>query len=407
MVVYKSAHKVFCKFLVIILCGLTASAYCEVAAQERTESYQVGVAVIEARDTSRNYAPEAKPWGMDVEINGARPIQTVVWYPALDDGSGFPVLFEDYAYLSGSDETFMAPNYEVRSQIRKYVADYVGVSQRIVAEHLDAEMSARWDANATGSQFPLVVYAPGWGQPSWMNYRICEVLASHGYVVVASPSFSNESRDMVEGFIGLDAQVRDITFLAKTVSERPDVNAEQIAIVGYSWGGLANIIATQRLENVDAVVSIDGAISVLYTIISNETNELDAETMDIPFMSLSPPQYRTTKELVARGLDTTFVFYDGLKLADAYDIVFPRMRDHEDVVSVYTRFLDHKTDRNTADREAAVTSYGLMTQYVVHFLEAYVRGDQESIEWLRQSPRQNGLPNGFVRELWKQGRGER
>lgn len=138
--------------------------------------------------------------------------------------------------------------------------------------------------------------------------------------------------------------------------------------MGYSWGGASNIIAAQRLGDVDAVVSIDGAIKVVYNGVRVETADISAETMDIPFMSVSPPPSHTNAWWAARGYDTTFVFYDNLRSVDAYDITFTRMKNHEDVESVYTRFLNDQQDRNPEAIEAAGASYRLMQQTILQFL---------------------------------------
>lgn len=387
----------------VVLGCLVAGVLDDAAAQVGRGRYSVGAVVLDQRDESRQYRPPENPWGGDVAVSGPRPIQTLVWYPARGDSGGSRVLFEDYAYLWGSDETLLPPDRQVRARVRERVATYARVGQGILAQHLGAEMGARWDAPAEGGRFPLIVYAPGWGQPSWMNSQLCEMLASHGYVVVASPSFSSDSRQMVDGFAGLDAQARDIEFLARTMQGRPDVLPGRLGIVGYSWGGTANVLAAQRLRDVAAVVSIDGFINLGYTRLRGMSDLFAAETMGVPFMSVTPPPARTSAQLLAARLDTSFVFYETLRLADAYDLTFTRMRNHEDVVSVYTRFLGERADRTPEEREAAGRSFGLMSEYVLRFLNAYVRGDQESLTWLWRAPEQNGVPPGYLQIRRKRG----
>jgi len=53
---------------------------------------------------------------------------------------------------------------------------------------LNDSLWARRDAKAQTGKFPLVIYAPSFSAMSWENVDLCEYLASHGYVVIASPS---------------------------------------------------------------------------------------------------------------------------------------------------------------------------------------------------------------------------
>ncbi len=52
------------------------------------------------------------------------------------------------------------------------------------------------DAPHESGHFPLVVYAPSFSAMSWENADLCEYLASHGYVVVASPDMGAAARSM-------------------------------------------------------------------------------------------------------------------------------------------------------------------------------------------------------------------
>jgi hypothetical protein len=46
------------------------------------------------------------------------------------------------------------------------------------------------DSQLAKGRYPVLIYAPSDSSVSWENADLCEYLASHGYVVLASPSLS-------------------------------------------------------------------------------------------------------------------------------------------------------------------------------------------------------------------------
>ena len=58
-----------------------------------------------------------------------------------------------------------------------------------------------------------MIYAPSFSSQAWENADLCEYLASHGYVVNASPSLGPTTRQMVGTIAGANAHARDISFL--------------------------------------------------------------------------------------------------------------------------------------------------------------------------------------------------
>ena len=69
------------------------------------------------------------------------------------------------------------------------------------------------DAEAGKRALSVLIYAPSDSSVSWENADLCEYLASHGYVVLASPSMGVSTRDMTDDLDGINAQARDISFL--------------------------------------------------------------------------------------------------------------------------------------------------------------------------------------------------
>ena len=104
---------------------------------------------------------------------------------------------------------------------------------------LKDSMWAVRNAPLLAGRFPVVIYAPSLSSMSWENADSCEYLASHGYVVVASPDMGATSRDMTTDLAGIDAQAQDISFLIGYAQTLPDTEMSKIAVAGFSWGGIS------------------------------------------------------------------------------------------------------------------------------------------------------------------------
>ena len=92
------------------------------------------------------------------------------------------------------------------------VGDYVALADMEVYFNAPDEKENRWrsllktsfdiplwavrSAQPTKGRFPVLIYAPSDSSVSWENADLCEYVASHGYVVVASPSMGVSTRDM-------------------------------------------------------------------------------------------------------------------------------------------------------------------------------------------------------------------
>jgi dienelactone hydrolase len=135
-----------------------------------------------------------------------------------------------------------------------------GLSPAIARQVLAQPMWASKDAPAAAGKFPVVIYAPGHSGSATENVDLCEYLASHGYIVIASRSMGARTQSMTEDLEGLEAQAGDIAFLIGQAHGMPQADMSRIAVVGFSWGGMANVLAAARDDRIRALVSLDGAV---------------------------------------------------------------------------------------------------------------------------------------------------
>jgi len=100
------------------------------------------------------------------------------------------------------------------------------------------------DAPPESGRFPLFVYAPSFSAMSWENADLCEYLASHGYVVVASPDMGATTRNVTGDLTGIDAQARDISFLIGYGQTLPNTDISKVAVAGLA--GAASPISSRQ-----------------------------------------------------------------------------------------------------------------------------------------------------------------
>src|ERR1700761_2712458 len=157
----------------------------------------VGLKVVEQYDFSPPYRPLTDELGKPYQGERARPLQTLIWYPA-QKSSTKPMTIADYGDLLTTETTFGKPDL---------TADWKQWLDSMKPSMKDPMWAVR-DARPLTGRFPLVIYAPSFSSMSWENADLCEYLASHGYVVVASPDMGATARGMTADLTGINAQAQ-------------------------------------------------------------------------------------------------------------------------------------------------------------------------------------------------------
>src|ERR1700685_2946707 len=147
---------------------------------------------------------------------------------------------------------------------------------------LKDSMWAVRDAPLLTGRFPGVIYAPRFSSMSWENADLCEYLASHGYVVVASPDMGATSRGMTADLNGVNAQAQDISFLIGYAQTLPNTDMSKIAVGGVSLGGISNLFSPARDNRIDALFALDGSMRYFPGLV--KAADVHPEYMTIPLL---------------------------------------------------------------------------------------------------------------------------
>src|SRR5690606_19741740 len=143
------------------------------------------------------------------------------------------------------------------------------------------------------------------------NFALCEHLASHGFVVVASPSRGTETRWFSDSARDIETQARDVESLITEAGQYPMVDYDKIAIIGFSFGGLSNIIVQNRNDRVKAIVSLDGTERYQYGLLT-KSPFFDALNMDVPYIHMAQkdiPETVLKEDKIDATVNTEFQLY--------------------------------------------------------------------------------------------------
>ena len=282
--------------------------------------YGVGLRVVPLHDQSRVYASKIDPVSGAAAVGDrSRPIQALVWYPTAKK-AGDGIRYRDYLRTAATEEQFHRSDAEVdRSTTAALTDNYPDVDQAALAQ----TMLARRDAPPAAGTFPVVVYAPGSSASAHDNADLCEYLASHGYLVIASASIGLDTRSMNLDLDGAEAQARDISFLVGYASTLPQADGAHVAAMGYSFGGLANVLAAARDDRISALVSLDGSVRYFPAIVQKAGYALP-ERLALPMLYLGGKPY--TAELMNRVKQVpSFSLMNEMRYSDLYNVTMYTM----------------------------------------------------------------------------------
>lgn len=357
--------------------------------------YKVGLHIRQQYDQARVYRHvRDSVTAQMTDSERARPVQTLVWYPAA--GRGEPMLYRDYVSTMASEDRFGAPD-QARRDTHAAIADFTaGPRGPVVKRALEHAMQARRDADALPGKFPVLVYAPSYSASAMENADLCEYLASRGYIVLASPSMGARTRGMTSDLEGVEAQATDIAFLIAQAATMKQADMAHIAVIGFSWGGLANVFAAARDDRIRALVSIDGSVRTYPQFVNGGAKAayyVTPERLAIPMMYVAR-RNRTLEEINDAGADTSFSLMNRMRYSDVY-IATMHYMNHMDFSSWALRINDAAAfDDHT--REEAAQAERWTAQYISHFLDAYLKNDKAALEYINRKPEQNQVPRHMM-----------
>ncbi|WP_165699416.1 dienelactone hydrolase family protein [Hymenobacter jejuensis] len=343
----------------------------------------VGLRVVQQYDYARSYHDRTDlVTGKAYLGERARPVQTLVWYPAPKAGT--PMRYTDYLRTEATDEVFEQSPVQVTAFMtgrQQSLAAQVGPKQARAV--LEQRMWAVPNAPATTGKFPVVIYAAGGGGVADEAADLCEYLASHGYVVLASRSLGTRTSLMNFDPEGLATQAGNIRFLLAYAHTLPQADMDHVAVAGWSWGGLAITLAASQDSRIDALISFDG------TQYRDDTKAVSRSRLTVPWLYVQR-RPESVRELSANGMETSSILLNEAKYSDRYHVVMNPM-EHLDFSTKALRMASpaHFSEYSRAEVEAA---YHWTCRYTLEFLNSTLKAASTGWQFLERTPVQNGVP---------------
>jgi dienelactone hydrolase len=361
--------------------------------------YAVGFRVLWRRDFSRT-------WGHGPET--ARPVRISVWYPIDGPAHTKPMPYSGYLNVPVPDKGFDELAEGVAQYDLDSIRNFFPGNEQLISKLLTTPTAAHFEDRAARGKFPLVVYSLGQNDHTLENIVLWEFLASHGYVVVTVPHIGTSPRRfqlLVHDPLMYEAQVRDLEFVIQQMHNEPYVDADDLAVMGHSFGGIYSLLTAMRNNKVRAVVGLDP------TYISKQPS-FHYKFWEAPYYdiaNLKAPMLVLYKGIERENLRTDIV--NDLKYSDRYLFEFPS-NVHGDfnsspmVTAIAPDGVDY-ADREYAtkfrSREAGVRAHEMMCKYVLNFLDTYLKKDPAGSRFLRNDPEQNGAVAGTMKTETKTG----
>ena len=344
-------------------------------------------------DYARVYdQPLSGPQGLSAKKY--RPILINIWYPVHCDDAGAFLPYREYLTIGQNHvelrdfcEKLIAFHLDVISQEVMYKPhkDLSQQERAIFENFLNTETAVLKESLPCAGRFPLVINHQGLGGSFEDNAVLFEFLASHGYVV-ANSAYQSENAAYFNVDWDLVRSIKDMEFLVNSLQDHPSVEKQKVAVMGQSYGGQA-AMAWRAEENsaVDAVISFDSTLE---------------------YAALDEPGFAKLKERLARVDNLAapllvfasrrgkpnFDHYEALKYAPRYFAMVEHLL-HNDYISHgaigsgirLTSPPGAPPDFVLPEPKLVQESYELVCLYTLKFLDAYLKGDQSALEFLRKS----------------------
>lgn len=381
---------------ILMLCqvslGMTQTSLDKISLENG--KYSVGFRHYTTLDSTRTYSR-----AMDfTNKKMARPISISLWYPAeqIADGKE-PLQVLDYLEILKEEEEWEhLPNEQI---LNWFYYRNTPANQK----HLAEKTTAYAKVEPAKGKFPVIVYAPSFQASSIENFALCEYLASHGFVVISSLSrgtktrwFSNNNAKEME------TQARDMEFLLKEAGKLSMADYDKIALMGFSFGGLSNIIVQNRNDNIKAIVSLDGTERYQYALLE-QSHFFDAAKIDVPYIHMAQKDIPGTvlkEDNIDAELNTKFQLYDSITQATSYRLKFHDLT-HSHFSTLGILFADRDKRQDKTDSEI-MESYKWVSVYALQFLDATLNKDESAIQFMEKDPSDNGVAHGLVTQSIKQ-----
>jgi dienelactone hydrolase len=288
--------------------------------------HAVGFRLAGEYDRSRRVAPTTDFEGRPNAGPRAMSMQVAIWYPATRARAVRPMQYGELAAISAKRTDLATPTAADRVAAIESMRSFSGFAfGRQLPESLyrivDTTLTAAFrDAPPVARPFPALLVATDGSLAS--ATVLFEYLASHGIVVMATPSRSSYGTIQVSRPAAVvEARVRDLEYLLDRASRLPNVDTTRIAVLGVNFDGMAALAFQMKNMAARAVVSLDGWEGKRNSIATMQANlHFDPRRLRVPYLVIEQDEETPSPALT---LDRTI--FDSFRYSDRQWLVLTAM----------------------------------------------------------------------------------
>lgn len=339
--------------LMIVLTGF-GWAHAQTIFEELKGEFKVGFKLLEKWDSTRIYG------------DGFRPMQIAVWYPSHEAPKSRLTL-EDMIRMGARSETLSKDGKQEEGEIKGYI-NSAHINSDKAIEYLSADLGISNQIEIAKGKYPVVLYAPGSSAHWYDNYLMCQILASHGYIVASMKSRSHQSPTMSMNWIGVNSQVQDLEFaLSQVYGLIGSENITGVNVTGRSWGAIAALVFAIKNERITkTIASLDGTLSYNAHLLLEESDYSNADYVRKPlFLAVGKKRSENATPIDRKR------YFEDVTFADAYQAEYEHM-PHTAFGSYYLYYhylLNKGIDDTTSDQ--LQSGFKKYSQHLLTFLDFY------------------------------------
>lgn len=341
--------------------------------------HRVGFKSIFAYDPTRSQLPS------EVKNLLGRQMQINVWYPAKSNGKS--MLFEDYVHLMAQEVDFSTLTETRRREgLEKFIKQANDLSRNRstnseqFASVIKLSVAARRDATPVSGRYPLVVFSDSAAR----HHILCEYLSSHGYVVATISLKGSFEQELDVALTGIETIATDLQFVIGSMKAWPNVDANQIALLGLGITASGALNAQMRNSDIDALVSLEGGITTLFEDrMLKRLPFFDVTAVNVPMLAITAPHPNVNPAILGQ-----------YKYSTRYYVHFPKMSEFFFLnYGMLERYIPNIIGPPPGDTKAG---FEWAARYVLAFFDSQLKRDSESEAFLNNSPERNSVPNGLL-----------
>jgi dienelactone hydrolase len=171
----------------------------------------------------------------------------------------------------------------------------------------------------------------------------------------------------------------------------PQADTGKVAVVGFSWGGLANAFAAAKDQRIKALVSLDGSLRYYPQLVDGGKDAAKYVTparVAVPLLYLAA-QPKSVEQL-AGNTAARYSFMNEMKHSDVYIIALRPMKHAN--FSSYGLRIEQDDQFGDYTRDEVALAHSWAARYTRHFLDAYLKDDATGLAFVNAMPAANQAP---------------